>query len=429
MVKKLIKIIALLFLTLVLKPAFSQTVNAVQLEQCYEWALEELPSRQQPALFEEQTRLKKEQIDLSRLPQLQLNATASYQSDVVQFPLEIPGMNIPELPLFRAQATMDGSYLLYDGGLSEAQRGLEETALNTNLQKVLVDQYPVHAQVNQAFFGILLTQAQVRILEQSTENIQNRIRTLEAAKASGVTLQIDIDQLEVRHLELLQQIAQLKGKTNEGIQMLETLTGRSFPGSVTWTRPQHADFQFDRPIERPELELFQLQKLQITAQEGLIEATRKPKVNLFVQAGLGYPNPLNFFDDSLSPFALGGVGFSWTITDWKKSSVDRQLLSVQTQLVDNQQAGFLDQIEKMKSPFQDRLQTLQELVQQGEKIQTLQEGILATFSNQLDQGIITSTDYIEQLNKTTQAQLNVELYELQMSQLKTEYLTLIGISQ
>ncbi len=426
MVKKMIKIIAFLFFMLSIKSVFSQTVNAVQLEQCYEWALEQLPSGRRPALLEEQTRLKKEQIDLSRLPQLQLNASASYQSDVVQFPLDVPGMDIPELPLFRAQTAVDGSYLLYDGGLSEAQKGLEETALNTNLQKVLVDQYPVHAQVNQAFFGLLLSHAQVRILEQGAENLQNRIRTLEAAKAGGVALQIDIDQLEVRRLELLQQIAQLKGKAVEGTQMLETLTGQSFSESTEWTLPQYADFQFDRPVERPELELFQLQKLQITAQEGLIEAARKPKINLFVQAGLGYPNPLNFFDDSLSPFALGGVGFTWTITDWKKSSVDRQLLSVQTQLVDNQQAGFLDQIEKMKSPFRDRLQTLQELVKQGEKIKILQEGILATFSNQLDQGVLTSTDYIEQLNKTTQAQLNVELYQLQMSQLKTEYLTLIG---
>jgi outer membrane protein TolC len=180
-------------------------------------------------------------------------------------------------------------------------------------------------------------------------------------------------------------------------------------------------------VQRPELELFQLQKLQILSRESLIEASRKPKVNLFLQAGLGYPHPLNFFDDSLNPFAIGGIGFSWAITDWKKSGVDRQLLSVQTQLVDNQQAVFLDQIEKMKSPYQERLRTLENLAEQGQQIVALQKGILETFSTQLDLGVRTSTDYIEQLNKTTQAELNLKLYQLQMEQLKVEYRALLGL--
>jgi len=426
MVKIVIKIIAFFVFSLLFYSAFTQTDQGIDLSACYQWAEERLPVGQQPALLQRQTQLKLEQIDLSRLPQLQLNASASYQSETVRLPLEIPGMDIPELPLFRTQATVDGSYLLYDGGLSEAKKSTEQSALNTDLQKVVVEQYPVRSQVNQAYFGVLLARAQLDILEQSAENLQNRINTLEAAKAGGVALQIDIDQLEVRRLEILQQAEQLKGRAAEALSTLETLTGQEFPESTQLPLPDHSGFGFEQNIERPELQLFQLQKAQIASREGLIEASRKPKVNLFAQAGLGYPHPLNFFDDSLSPFAMGGIGFSWTITDWKKSSVDRQLLSVQTQLVENQKATFLDRIEKMKSPYRDKLQTLQQLTVQGEKIRALQEGILATFSDQLDQGVITSTDYIEQLNKTTQAQLNLELYEVQMAQLKTEYLTLTG---
>lgn len=426
MVKIVIKIIALFVFSLLFYPSFTQADKGIDLSACHQWAEERLPVGQQPALLQRQTQLKLEQIDLSRLPQLQLNASASYQSETVRLPLEIPGMDIPELPLFRTQATVDGSYLLYDGGLSEAKKSTEQSALNTDLQKVVVEQYPVRSQVNQAYFGVLLARAQLDILEQSAENLQNRINTLEAAKAGGVALQIDIDQLEVRRLEILQQAEHLKGRAAEALSTLETLTGQEFPESTQLPLPDHSGFSFEQNIERPELQLFQLQKAQIASREGLIEASRKPKVNLFAQAGLGYPHPLNFFDDSLSPFAMGGIGFSWTITDWKKSSVDRQLLSVQTQLVENQKATFLDRIEKMKSPYRDKLQTLQQLTVQGEKIRALQEGILATFSDQLDQGVITSTDYIEQLNKTTQAQLNLELYEVQMAQLKTEYLTLTG---
>lgn len=426
MVKIVIKIIAFFSLMLSGSTIFTQSDNIIKLEDCYQWALDRHPLQNKPALLDRQAQLRLEQIDLERLPQLQLNAQASYQSETVQFPLEIPGAEIPELPLFRAQASVDGSYLLYDGGLRDARRSMEQSALNTALQSVIVEQYPVHSQVNQAYFGVLLAKAQIKVLEQGVANLDSRITTLEAAKENGVALQVDIDQLEVRRLELLQQIQQLEGRAKEALQTLGAITGQVFSDNISLDVPYHADFQLDLPVQRPELELFQLQKVQITSGESMIEASRKPKVNLFMQAGLGYPHPLNFFDDSLNPFVLGGVGFSWTITDWKKSRVDRQLLSVQTQLVDNQKAVFLDQIEKMKSPYQDRMQTLEELSAQGQQIVDLQKKILKTFSAQLDLGVRTSTDYIEQLNKSTQAALNLELYRLQMEQLKVEYRTLLG---
>jgi outer membrane protein TolC len=427
MVKIVIKIIAFFSLIFLNTAVFTQIGSSIKLEDCYQWALERHPLQSKPALLDQQTQLKLEQIDLERLPQLRLNAQTSYQSETVQFPLEIPGAEIPELPLFRAQASVDGSYLLYDGGLQEARKSMEQSALNTALQSVIVEQYPLHSQVNQAYFGILLAQAQVRVLEQSGANIDSRIAALEVAKEDGVALQVDIDQLKVRQLEIQQQIQQLEGRAREAIQSLATLTGQSFGEEVSLEVPEQSGFQFDQVVQRPELELFQLQKLQILSRESLIEASRKPKVNLFLQAGLGYPHPLNFFDDSLNPFAIGGIGFSWAITDWKKSSVDRQLLSVQTQLVDNQEAVFLDQIEKMKSPYQERLRTLENLAEQGQQIVALQKGILETFSTQLDLGVRTSTDYIEQLNKTTQAELNLKLYQLQMEQLKVEYRALLGL--
>lgn len=426
MVKIVTKIIAIAVLSLWTLQVFTQTDKIIKLEDCYKWALESHPLQNKPALLDQQTRLKLEQIDLERMPGLELNAQASYQSETVQFPLEIPGAEIPELPLFRAQVNIDGTYLLVDGGLQDARRSVEQSALNTALQSVMVERYPIHSQVNQAYFGVLLSQAQIRVLEKSVSNLDSRITTLEAARENGVALQVDIDQLKVRQLELQQQIQQLQGRTKEALNTLGTLTAQDFDDSTSLQVPGNVDFQFTQSIQRPELELFQLQKVQISSRESLIEASRKPKINLFLQAGLGYPHPLNFFDDSLNPFALGGVGFSWKITDWKKSSVDRQLLSVQTQLVDNQKAVFLDQIEKMKSPYEDRLETLETLTAQGQQIVALQKSILKTFSSQMDLGVRTSTDYIEQLNKSTQAELSLELYRLQKEQLKTEYRTLLG---
>jgi hypothetical protein len=49
---------------------------------------------------------------------------------------------------------------------------------------------------------------------------------------------------------------------------------------------------------------------------------------------------LNFFDNSISPFAVGGVKFQWNFFDWGITDKERQMLSISTQTIDNQQKGF-----------------------------------------------------------------------------------------
>ena len=62
-------------------------------------------------------------------------------------------------------------------------------------------------------------------------------------------------------------------------------------------------------IDRPEQELFQLQRNLILAQSDLITAARKPKLSAFAQAGIGYPNPLNLLDNNPAPYGLIGAAF------------------------------------------------------------------------------------------------------------------------
>ena len=60
------------------------------------------------------------------------------------------------------------------------------------------------------------------------------------------------------------------------------------------------------------------------------------------------------------------------------------------------------------------------------EIVLLQEDILKDYSSQLDNGIITTTDYTTQLNEVIQARLQLEVHKLQIQQLKSDYLTKMG---
>jgi len=183
---------------------------------------------------------------------------------------------------------------------------------------------------------------------------------------------------------------------------------------------------FENEINRPELGLFDTQKQQVFAHSALLDAQKKPKVSAFLQAGIGYPNPLNFFDTEISPFALGGIKFSWNFIDWGRTQKQKQILTIQAQMIDIRKETFVFNLSLLEDKYREDIIALEKQTIKDEAILSLQKDILNTFSAQLDHGIITVSEYTTQLNDATQAQLQLDIHRLQIRKLQSTYLTKIG---
>ena len=107
--------------------------------------------------------------------------------------------------------------------------------------------------------------------------------------------------VQVELLRLNTQIDKIRGDAHGLRNNLSYLIGEPLTDSTQLQLPETANFSTTQANKRLELELFSLQKEKVLAQEGLITASRKPKFGVFAQAGVGYPNPLNFFDDNIKP--------------------------------------------------------------------------------------------------------------------------------
>ncbi|MDV7398471.1 hypothetical protein RZS08_44105, partial [Arthrospira platensis SPKY1] len=103
-------------------------------------------------------------------------------------------------------------------------------------------------------------------------------------------------------------------------------------------------------------------------------------------------------DESLSPFAIGGLRFNWNFIDWKQASRDRQLLGLRSQLVGNQRAAFEAAIGQQEGRYREQAAALEARLARDEEIARLQERILRQVSAQLDQGTATASDYLAQAN-------------------------------
>lgn len=419
----------LILLVLSLGPflVFSQPVQILKLEDCYGKAKAHYPLYLQSALLAQATQVQLDRLHAERLPQISWNAQASLQTENVKFPfdLPIPGGNL-DLPLYRFQTTADLQYTIYDGGMLEARKRIERANLAANQQQVVVELDKLKAQANQYIFGILLQREKIDIQRNALQTLDDKIKTLEAAVRHGVALEGDVDKLKVEVLRLQSETEQAEGNIRALIASLSDLIGEPLPDDIQFELPGPEAIPADAALQRPELQLFTYQKERILAREDLITASWRPKVGAFVQAGIGAPNPLNFFDESLSPFAMGGVKFSWNFIDWKQAGRDRQILSLNSQLVDTQRATFEANINRMDGKYREDVATLETLIDRDEEIARLQERILRQISAQLDQGVATSTDYVTQSNALQQAQLNRQLHELQLLQTRIDYLTIKG---
>lgn len=421
------KYFGLLLLTIAFfYPSFTQTGNMVTLEKCYESAIQTHPLKAKEGLLLQDQQIRIERLDYDRRPSLDWNTQTSIQTETVELPFEGPGIPSLDLPLYRFQSTLDAAYTIYDGGMIEAQKLMEFNKLQSERKSVQVSLEQLKPQVNELFFGIILQRKKVAILENSLSSLNTRITTMEAGVRHGVLLDSDVKRLRVEALKITSSIEEIQGRVKALLASLGSLTGLDLNENTTLEWPELNDFAFSSQINRLELELFQLQKSQILANESIITAAKKPKVGAFLQAGLGYPNPLNLFEDKISPFAVAGVKLSWKILDWKQSDRDRQLLSVQTLLVDNQQAIFEKNINVQEERFQEEVQTLDNLILRDQEIAQLQREILTQIEAQLERGVITPTEYLDQVNAEIQAQLNVEAHRLQLQQIKVNYLTLKG---
>ena len=159
----------------------------------------------------------------------------------------------------------------------------------------------------------------------------------------------------------------------------------------------------------------------------MIEANTKPRVNAFANVGIGYPNPLNFFDETVAPYAMAGVSVSYLLFDWGKVNRDKQILSIQSEMIDNEKETFEHQLNIQKSKYFQEVRNIESRIDHTEEIADLQKRILEQMQVQLDNGIITVTEYLLQSNTELQTRQKLKIYESQIEQVKVDFLTKWGL--
>jgi len=403
----------------------AQVPDTLTLDFCHQRAVAYYPLIKQKQLLAESSGLKNENADKNYLPQFDVNGRATYQSDVTKVPISFPGVSIPTPDKDVYDLYLGLNQLIWDGGITREQKNIENADLLVNQQQVEVELYKVKERVNGLFYKILLFKTNKEALLINRQNVVEKLKELTSGIENGMVLQSNGDVLQAQILQIDQSIIEIDAETGATYKMLGQMLEMEIPVSTVLLLPDPAVEVQSFINQRPEYLLLDLQKNKLEISKNLISANTLPKFSGFGKLGYGKPG-LNMLSTDFDSYYMVGVGLSWDIINWNKPKNQKKLLDLQQGIVETQKEALDLNVKIQVEDDLAQIEKINALIANDENLIILREKITKTASSQLDNGIITSTQYLDELNKATRARLDLETHRIQLSFAKINYLKTIG---
>lgn len=414
------KQLIVIFAILITLPSVAQ--QSITLEQCYQLVIENYPLAKQTQLLDAQNKLDKEVVSTSKLPQLSLDAQATYQSDVIEIP--IPNAGIEPLNKDQYRATLSVNQLIYNGGATDATLDLKSAQLKTKQKQVEVSLYQLKQQINQLYFSILLVQESELLLNAKKEQLEVKLKEVQSGIKYGVILPSSDKVLEAELLKLSQQFKELVSNKASLIATLSSLISKPLNDSVVFQNPLvETDLQTE--LARPELELFQLKKEEITTSENVLSKQNAPKLLGFASGGYGNPG-LNMLDNSFQPFYTVGVKLNWNVFDWNSNKKQRESLAINKDIVENETEIFKLYTNIQLNQQQKEIDKIEEFIASDLEIINLRKEVLKSTDSQLKNGVITSSAYITEFTNLYEDENTLVKHKIQLQLAKANYNVIKG---
>lgn len=406
---------------------FSVPADTLYLDQCYQDAAAHYPLRQEMALQGAISDLKLENLKARYFPGVSFKGTAIYHSEVPdfsQFPPEFPA---PTISNDQYHFTVSVNQLIYDGGATREQKELETLQGALAQQEVTVELYKLRERVNIAYFNVLLLQAQQASLETLKVDLEAKLNLVQTRVDAGVLLGSNADVLAVELVKVEQQQVEAVAHREAALAVLGELIGETIPADAVLAHPEVSVQAIDPAAQqRPEYEVFALTKTSLAQQMDVKASQNRPQFAAFTDLSYGRFPGLNLFENAFKPYYAVGLRLSWKLWDWRTNQREQEALVLQQQVIAAREATFAKNIDVAVQKEVRDIQRLEELLQRDDEIITLRQRIVAQSASQLENGVITATDYLIERNAEHRARLTQQRHQVQLVQAKVQYATTIG---
>jgi outer membrane protein TolC len=399
--------------------------SIITLDYCLRKAEANHPMFQQYDLLASSSDLRLKNLGKTYLPEMNINGDAHYQSEVTQVPVTIAAFAPEPLDKDQYKISLDVSQMIYDGGITKKNKDIEYLDNQINQQNVGITLYQMKERVVGTYFSIISLQESRKLLEVSRENLLSRQKEVESGVKNGMVLASNAEIIKAELLKIDQKDIEIDAGIALGYKVLSILTGTEIPPGkeLQWASPVIESYAPGR--DRLEYNLFSLQQEKAESMKKLASSKLIPRMYAYGSAGYGRPGYnmlLNEFDD----YYIIGAKLSWNFWNWNKTRNEKTILDLHKEIISSNRQSFDQNLSTDLEKRMSEILKYEALLPKDQEIVTIRAGIVNTYASQLQNGVITATEYITELHAETEARLNLRIHEVQLVRAKYDYLATAG---
>ena len=391
----------------------------ITINDCYSKAQANYPLIRQYGLIEKSREYNLSNAGKGYLPQVTFSAKATWQSEVTEIPVSIPG--VQGMNKDQYGATLDISQVIWDGGVVRSRMESVRAASEVEIKSLETELYAINERVNQLYFGILLFDAQLEQNRLFREELQRNYDRVLACIQNGIANRADLDAVRVEQLKAIQAETQLTYQKNAYLDMLSAMIGETLSADIRLVKPEPVYFA-NVSIRRPELELFNAKIQNMEALNNELNAGLMPRLGVFATGGYGNPG-LNMLKSGFSGYFIGGARLTWNIGNLYTNKNNKLLIQNNINSVLTQQETFLFNTNLDVSRKQREIEKFREQMKYDDEIIALRTSVKKSSEVKMENGTLSGNDLMrdvtaEELAKQTKIVHEIELlqaiYNLQL---------------
>ena len=409
----------------------SPGLDTLRLGALQDAAVKQDPRGRQVELLASQSSMRLRGLSTEWLPRIDVAGRAQYQSETFTLPFEIPG----SAPVSPQRDTYDASLgvrqALFDPTIG-ARRSVERARLAESQAGVRSTLFALRQGVADAYFTVLLLDAQRAELEAGTAELDAQLRVARERVDAGEALPSSVATLDAERLRRQQALAGLAADRRATLVVLGDLAGRAIPESAQLGLPDlstevaRAEGELESVRRRPEYARFARSRASLEAERGVLARRNWPRLSAVGRAGIGRPglNPLN---DRFRGYWLAGLQLEWAPFDWGRTRLDRQALTIQQEIVETEEAAFTRELRRRATRELAAVRRVEEALAADSAIIALRNEVLRETRLRFAEGVVTSAEFVDRETDLLSARLARAAHRVELAQARARFLILLGL--
>ncbi len=398
--------------------------GTLSLEECTNLARANYPLIKQHELLDKSVDYTIANANKAYFPQLSITGIGGYIIN------GLPGLSLPGVPAkepekAQAIALVQLNQNIWDGGATRSAKEIAKASTAAEKAYVDVQLYAIQDRVTQIYFGLLLVDEQLQVLDISEKNLKLNYDRLRLSNENGLGYRVEVDEVEAELLKLDQRRIEFRYTRSAYIDVLSHFIGRPLEPETALTRPTVSVDVLTGTNNRPEMIWYGNRTRLAETQAAMDKVSLMPKVGL-LGAGVFVSPGMQFATSKITNLALVGLSVSWNTSGLYRNSNNKQLSQIQIDRINTERTTFeFNQALELKQ-YGHEVAKQQAILQNDNKIVELKTRIHQSQQLKFDNGLCSASDLINAINNEQDARSNQRLHEIQLLKSLYAYKTSLG---